>query len=320
MTIEENIILNRPNVKQSSLNTYLISLKNLRKKIDGKTELDDTEFLNDFDKISDILKDEKLTTQKNRITSILVALGADNKKNDSLIDKYQKKLKDLNDEYSAFLKTQKKTDTQEKNWLDYEDLVDIFNDVMKDVKRDKITKKEKLDVKEFDLLQQLLILRTYLDFPLRNDFADMKIIDSKEYKNLNDDDENNYLALLGKNKKVFILNDFKNKNRIGRKELQITPSLNKIINIWLKHNKSGWYLVKTDRKTPMNPNNITKFLNKIFMKKANKKIGSSLIRHIVISKIAEGTPTIKEEEEKQKEIENKFLHSGEMNKLYRKVD
>lgn len=320
MTIEENIILNRPNVKQSSLNTYLISLKNLRKKIDGKTELDDTEFLNDFDKISDILKDEKLTTQKNRITSILVALGANDKKNDSLIDKYQKKLKNLNDEYSAFLKTQKKTDTQEKNWLDYEDLVDIFNDVMKDVKRDKITKKEKLDVKEFDLLQQLVILRTYLDFPLRNDFADMKIIDSKEYKNLDSDDENNYLALLGKNKKVFILNDFKNKNRIGRKELQITPSLNKIINIWLKHNKSGWYLVKTDRKTPMNPNNITKFLNKIFMKKANKKIGSSLIRHIVISKITEGTPTIKEEEEKQKEIENKFLHSGEMNKLYRKVD
>jgi len=35
MTIEENIILNRPNIKQSSLNTYLVSLKNLRKKIDG---------------------------------------------------------------------------------------------------------------------------------------------------------------------------------------------------------------------------------------------------------------------------------------------
>lgn len=320
MSIEENIILNRPNIKQSSLNTYLVSLKNLRKKIDGITELDNTKFLNDFDKINNILKDEKLTTQKNRITSILVALSADNKKNESLIDKYQKKLKDLNDEYSSFLKTQKKTDTQEKNWLDYEDLVDIFNDVMKNVKKDKITKKEKLDVKEFDLLQQLVILRTYLDFPLRNDFADMKIIDSKEYKNLDSDDENNYLALLGKNKKVFILNDFKNKNRIGRKELQITPSLNKIINIWLKHNKSGWYLVKTDRKTPMNPNNITKFLNKIFMKKANKKIGSSLIRHIVISKLTEGQPTIKEEEQKQKEIENKFLHSGEMNKLYRKVD
>lgn len=320
MTIEENIILNRPNIKQSSLNTYLISLKNLRKKIDNKTELDNTDFLNDFDKINDILNNEKLTTKKNRITSILVALGADNKKNNKLIDKYQKKLKKLNDEYSAFLKTQKKTETQEKNWLDYEDLVNVYNDVMKDVKKDKITKKDKLNDKEFDLLQQVLILRTYLDFPLRNDFADMKIIDSKEYKKLDSDDENNYLALLPKNKKVFILNDFKNKNRIGKKELEITPSLNKIINIWLKHNNSGWYLIKTDRKTPMNPNNITKYLNKIFMKRANKKIGSSLIRHIVISKVTEGEPTIKEEELKQKKIENKFLHSSSMNKLYRKVD
>jgi hypothetical protein len=81
MTIEENIILNRPNIKQSSLNTYLISLKNLRKKIDNKTELNNTDFLNNFDKINDILNNEKLTTKKNRITSILVALGADNKKN-----------------------------------------------------------------------------------------------------------------------------------------------------------------------------------------------------------------------------------------------
>lgn len=320
MTIEENIILNRPNIKQCSLNTYLISLKNLRKKIDNKTELNNTDFLNDFDKINDILKNDKLTTKKNKITAILVALGADNKKNDKLIDKYQKKLKNLNDEYSAFLKTQKKTETQEKNWLDYEDLVDVYNDVMKDVKHNKITKKDKLNDKEFDLLQQVLILRTYLDFPLRNDFADMKIINSKEYEKLKSDDENNYLAILPKNKKVFILNDFKNKNKIGKKELQITPSLNKIINIWLKHNDSGWYLIKNDKKTPMNPNNITKYLNKIFMKRANKKIGSSLIRHIVISKVTEGEPTLKEEEEKQKKIENKFLHSSNMNKLYRKVD
>jgi len=184
MTIEESIILNRPNIKQCSLNTYLISLKNLRKKIDNKTELNNTNFLNDFDKINDILKNDKLTTKKNKITAILVALGADNKKNDKLIDKYQKKLKNLNDEYSAFLKTQKKTETQEKNWLDYEDLVDIYNDVMKDVKHNKITKKDKLNDKEFDLLQQVLILRTYLDFPLRNDFADMKIINSKEYEKL----------------------------------------------------------------------------------------------------------------------------------------
>lgn len=320
MAIEEAIVLKRPDIKQSSLKTYLVSLKCLRKNIDGKTELENTNFLQDYDLVMDSIKDMKITTKKNRITSILVALGSDLELNTKLIDKYQNKLKELNDQYSAFLKTQKKTDTQEKNWLEYNDLVEVYNNVMKDIKHNKITTKKQLNNADFDLLQQLVILRTYLDFPLRNDFADMKIIDHKEYKKLDDNDDQNYLAILPKNKKQFILNDFKNKKKIGRKRLDVTQSLNKLINLWLKHNTSGYYLVKTDRKTPMNPNNITKYLNKLFMKKTGKKIGSSLIRHIVISKITENEPTIEEEEEKEKAIENKFLHSKEMNKLYRKID
>ena len=319
MTIENNIILKRPNIKQSSLYTYMVSLKSLRKQIDKKTDMNSTDFLQNYDKVMESIKDMKITTKKNRITAILVALGSDTPINTDLIDKYQIKLKDLNDTYSAFLRTQKKTETQEKNWLNYDDLVSVYNNVMKNVKLEKIITKKELTDKEFNLFQQLVILRTYLDFPLRNDFADMKVINATEYAELKADDDNNYLAIFPKNKKKFILNDFKNKKIIGRKMLDITPSLNKVINQWLKYNTSRYYLVKTDRKTPMNPNNITKYLNKLFMKKTGKKIGSSLIRHIVISKLTENEPTIEEEEKKEKEIETKFLHSKEMNKLYRKI-
>lgn len=320
MTIEENIIINRPNIKQSSLKTYIISLKNLRKSIDNKSDLDNTDFLKDYDKIIENIKNMKITSKKNRITSILVALSSDNKIDNELIDKYQKLLKKLNDEYNIFLKTQKKTESQQKNWLDYEDLVMVFNEIMKNVKNNKITTKTTLNNEEFDLLQTLIILRTYLDYPLRNDFADMKIINIKEYKKLDNNDENNYLLLQNNNKKKFILNDFKNKKKIGKKILEITPSLNKLINIWLKYNKSGWFLVKKDRINPLNPNNITKYLNKIFYKRTGKKISSSLIRHIIISNLSKNEPTILEEEEKNNKIENKFLHSKTMNKLYRKID
>lgn len=320
MTIEENIILARPDMKQSSLYTYLVSLKNLNRLMDNNTNLDNTKFLQNYDKVmATINKETKITTKKNRLTAILVALGSDTNKNNDLIDKYQKKLKELNDEYNIFLKTQKKTDSQANNWLNHNELIQVFNEVMKDIKRDKINTKIELTDKEFDLLQQLLILRTYLDFPLRNDYADMKIIYSDDYNKLKDTDVDNYLAILPK-KKLFILNDYKNKKRIGRKIIEITSSLNKIINIILKHNKSGFFLVKKDRKTPMNPNNITKYLNKIFIKRSGKKISSSLIRHIIISKLSEGQPTILEEEKKNQEIEDKFLHSSNINKLYRKID
>lgn len=320
MTIEENIIIKRPNIKQSSLKTYIISLKNLRKSIDKKSDLDNTDFLKDYDKIIEILKDMKITTKKNRITSILVALSSDNEINKDLINKYQNLLKDLNDKYNEFLKTQKKTDSQQKNWLEYNDLVTIYNDIMKNIKNNKITTKKKLNDDEFDILQQCVILRTYLDYPLRNDYADMKIINVKEYKKLDKNDENNYLLIQNNNKKKFILNDFKNKNRIGKKIIDITPSLNKLINIWLKYNKSGWFLIKKDRITPLSPNNITKYLNRLFYKKTGKKISSSLIRHIIISELSKNEPTIKEEEENNEKIENKFFHSKNMNKLYRKID
>jgi len=320
MTIEENIIVSRPDMKKSSLSTYLVSLKNLHRLMYNSVELDNTKFIQDYDKVMGFLnKEEKITTKKNRLTAILVALGSDTKKNEDLINKYQKKLKELNDEYNIFLKTQKKTDSQANNWLNHSELIEVFNEVMKDIKMEKINTKTELNEKEFDLLQQCLILRTYLDFPLRNDYADMKIIYSDEYKKLKDTDVDNYLAILQK-KKLFILNDFKNKKRIGRKMIEITSSLNKIINIWLKHNKSGYFLVKKDRKTPMSPNGITKYLNKIFLKRSGKKISSSMIRHIVISKLSEGEPTILEEEKKNQAIEDKYLHSSAINKLYRKID
>jgi hypothetical protein len=51
-----------------------------------------------------------------------------------------------------------------------------------------------------------------------------------------------------------------------------------------------------------------------------KTISTSLLRHIVISFMRASDPTIKEQEKKEKEIEEKFMHSGSMNQRYRKID
>lgn len=323
MSLETQITKSRT-IKNSSLNTYLSSLKTLKKKIEPteNTTLTDTKFLHDYDKVINSIKDDKLTSKKNKLTSILVALNSDDPKNTELIDKYQKELKDLSDKYMVFLKQQKKTETQSKNWLSYDDLIKVINNVMSEVKLRQIMKKEELTNKEFDILQELLILRTYIAFPLRNDFADMKILSLKEYKKIDDTvkNNNNYMVLSPNNKKSFYINQFKNEKFLGAKILEIPQKLNRVINLWLKFNKSGFYLVKTDRKTPMNPNGITKFLNKIFIKYCKKKISTSMIRHIVISNMLKDEPTIQEKDEEKKEIENTFLHTKEMNDLYRKVD
>lgn len=318
------------NIKNASCNTYMSALKKIRKKIITDKPLNgeimDTDFLQDYDKVMKVVNEEKkITSKKNKLTAILVALNADNPKNTKLIDKYGNDLKSLSEKYLSFLKTQKKTETQEKNWIEYKDLIKIINKVMRQVKEKELTKKkegDELSNKEFDLLQQYVILRTYIEFPLRNDFADMRVMKNEDFEKLpkNETEKNNYLVVYSNTKKEFHINQFKNQKYIGSKVLNIPSPLNRVINLWLKHNKSGYYLVKTDRKTPMSPNGITKFLNKIFLKYTGKKISTSMIRHIVISKTLKGEKTIKQKEEEAKKIENKFFHSKNVNQLYRKVD
>ena len=318
-------IMKSRNIKHSSCKTYLTALKKINKKIDNNIELKDTNFLKDFNKVMKVVNEEnKITSKKNKLTAIIAALNSDDDKDTNLIDKYNNELKKLSDKYTAFLKTQKKTETQQKNWIDYDELIKLINKIMAEVKHREINKNKgdkELSNKDFDIIQQYLILRTYIDYPLRNDYADMKILKLKDYKKLdsNEKENNNFLVLLSGNKKQFHINQFKNKKFIGKKILDINPKLNKIINLWLRFNKSGYYLVKTDRKTPMTPNGITKFLNKIFLKHKGKKISSSMIRHIIISHDLKGQKTIKEKEEENKDIENKFFHSKGINELYRKV-
>lgn len=321
-------IMKSRNIKESSCKTYMSALRKLRNKINPgyENELSDTYFLQNYKKVMAIIDDEKkLTSKKNKLTAVLVALNTDKPKNTELIDKYGNKLKELTDEYMTFLNSQQKTETQKKNWISYDELITVVNKVYKEVKHRGINKIKKGDVisnKHFDLLQQYVILRTYITFPLRNDFADMKIYKAADFRKLTKDEKTkgNFLILLSNNKKQFRLNQYKNSRFLGSKKLDVQSPLNRTINIWLKVNTSGYYLVKTDRKRPMSPNDITKFLNKIFMKYTKKRIAASMIRHIVITNLLKDEKTIKEKEEQAKKIENMFLHSKSMNDHYRKID
>ena len=316
------LIKNSRDIKESSCLTYLSALKKIKKQVDGNIKLIDVKFLEDFNNIMNIInKEKKITSKKNKLTAVLVALNSDKEKYKDLIDKYGIKLKELGDKYMNFLKTQTKTETQKKNWIQYKELIYIINKIKNEIQDKNIIKKTKLDNDEFNTLQQYIVIRTYLDNPLRNDFANMKVIKKDDYDKLTYNNKNNYNYLVKNgNNKQFMINQFKNRKYMGPKILQIKPQLNKLINLWLKFNTSGWFFVQTDKQTPLSPNYITKILNRIFKKYANKKISSSLLRHIIISKALEGKPTIKQKEKEEKDIENKFFHNGMMNDLYRKID
>ena len=308
-TLEQDILKSRT-IKDISLKNYLSSIKQLCKKITGE-EYKNVDCLKNYDKVMSEINKMKETTKKNYLTAIIVALKAYPDKYKDEINKYSKVLKEVSEKYQNGLKNQTKTETQTKNWLSYEELINVKNDL-----KDKYKSNP-----SFENLQKYVMLLTYLNHPLRNDYADMKVLTNVFYKKLSPEEQEkyNYLIIYPKNKMKFFINQFKNKSRIGSKEIEITDKeLKRVINKWLKVNKSGWYFVKSDKTTPQTPNGTTKYLNQIF-KPYNKKISSSMIRHISISNDTKNDPTIKEQEEKEKKIENKYLHSGAINKTYRKI-
>lgn len=318
----------RPNISDGSIKTYMSSLRIMRKRLPKAEDTSDASFLLDYEKVMEaVAQDKKINTQKNRLTAIIVALSSQYKDRDALKEKYTADLKKLNEQYFAYLRTQKKTETQRKNWISYKQVIDIANDLTNSITKldlGKRARRSKLTKKEFDALQQYTMLRTYLVFPIRNDFADMRVVSKKRWDKIPEGTRGhvNYLILLPDNKKEFHINQFKNRRFIGAKILKVPPKLNRVLNTWLKFNKSGYLFVQLrDKSKPLTPNALTRYMNKIFAPRTGgKKISTSMLRHIIISHMLEGKQTLLEKDEEDKKIKNRFFHSSAVNQLYRKVD
>lgn len=309
----------KPKLKINSIQTYITNLYKICRELNNKSKKDcdlgDLSFLNNFDSVMKTIKDETLNTRKNRLIAIVVSLKAiDGDK--ELIEKYSEEMTKLAEESEERVKRQKLTDKQRDNWVSYEELIKLVEKLFDAIKKEDILKKEKLTRGEYTTLQDYILLRTYLTFTWRNDFADMKIIKTEK----EDNNKDNFLLLKKGMPDKFILNQYKTDSKYGKKTVKIPPSLAKVIKRFLKFNKSGYFLTLQDGIRPINSNGITKALNRLFEKHLGKTIGSSLLRHIVISHFRKNDPTIKQMQEKNKEIEDKFMHSASMNDQYRKID
>tara|TARA_R110001592_G_scaffold256307_1_gene520037 strand:+ start:1293 stop:2255 length:963 start_codon:yes stop_codon:yes gene_type:complete len=308
----------RPNLKINSINSYINSLKGICRHF-NKTEkkdcdLGDLKFLNKTSEVFDFIKDLPITTQKNKLNAIVVVLKAtDGDK--KTIDKYSQKVEELSSKYNAQQKKQEKSEKQESNWLEISDIKEMTNKMFEEVKEEKLNTKSKLTNKEYSQLQNYILIRFYLKFPFRNDFASMKVIKSKK-----DDNKKDNFILVRPESAYILLNDYKTVKNYGPKSYKLQPDLLKLTKLLLKHNDSGFLFTKYNRIEALNSNDLTKLLNRIFIKNTGKKISSSMLRHIQISEDREGQETIKELEEKKNKLEDKYMHSSSMNNLYRKIE
>jgi integrase len=293
-------------LSNSSINAYLSNLRNLNNGI-----IKNLNFLNKPDVILSKIEHLKDNTQKSYLIGICSVLN--------LFEKYKKlylKYFDLMKLKSSEIRkipSDKMSETQKDNWITYDDILNKYDELKKNVK---LFNKKNLNENQYNTLLQYVILSLYVLIPPRRnkDYILLNVV-----KNYNDslDNDYNYLDLTN-NKLIF--NKYKTAKSTGQQTITFDDDLKDAINTYLKYrlpltnskinNKLNVpFLIYFDTKPFYNKiNSITLILNKIF----NKKIGSSMIRHIFVS--YKNDDYIKD----QKKVSDLMAHSVNMNNQYYK--
>jgi integrase len=269
----------------SSINLYIRNLE----KLNNNEAFKNFNFLKKIEDINNKIDKYKDNTKRSYYISIVSSLSTEPKLK-KLYDKYYKYMMDVNNKIKQ-KPTEIKSESQQKNWIEWDEVKQIYNNLYEEVK--KLPKKIKNENQYNTLLNYVVLSLYVLTPPRRNtDYQKMNLIKGI---NITSKDRNYYNV----DENVFDFNIYKTSKTHGP-EIEDTPEeLKDVIHLYIKHHpliKGKKYdvpfLVYFDG-SPLNKiNSITYILNKIF----GRKIGSSMLRHIYLSyKYGDITDEMKED-------------------------
>lgn len=287
-------------VKKTTINKYVRNIMNLKKYLDYKD--DNLEFLKDTKSVLETLnnndRDYSIQTKNSYIVAVLQTIKAFKFEN-SLIDFYSSKVK----EYNAIIKSnylnQIKSKKQQINWVDWMTLIKFYLRYRKKVRRLKLTKRKTLSKIDFARVMNMVILSCYFSNyeenpPRRNIYASLHIHKLKKKENYEFVDKTkNYLLIKNSRTKYFLFNNYKTVKNYGSIRIKLNKELNNDVNLWLRFNKTPYFMPSKKLDRPMTTAEFTKRLKDIMYKGVGKNISSQMIRNILMSYIHKDTPKIK---------------------------
>lgn len=259
----------------TSMKMYEAQLRSFFKK--SKFSPDDDFLKNHKEVIAEIRSFyPSLHSIKNMLNAIII-YGRSIDYNEKWLAYYGVEIDKIATELKTQASTNQKTSTQTENWIDMAELDKILEDLRNDVPS-KIT-----NYKAYRILMRYLALLLQLKFPRRNDYVHMKIQSDGETI----DKSVNYAVIKQHHQKShFIFNNYKTFAKYGPQKfeipLNIYYTLKNYKSIILEQSPDGFIFIKKDG-TKMNTNEYTKFFLQFMNEKSGKNVGSTLLRHIIIS-------------------------------------
>jgi len=206
----------RPKLRDTSVNAYATSLKTLAP--EGGKNTQDLTFLKDTEEVLSKLEKYKPNTRKNHLNAAVVVLQESTDPEFVAAVKIYERFRDkYQEEYLDQVKTHQKTPSQEANWIEwpeYELMVKHLSDGVK--WRGEMTGKDKMRFQEY------LVALLHMNFPVRNDFANLVVVSMKQWKampTLEQTERNYYIH--GQNFHRFVLNQYKTSDKYGQRVLEV---------------------------------------------------------------------------------------------------
>jgi len=296
------------NLSESTINAYMRNLKLLNDKKPIKT----LSFLTRKDDIIKKINDRNPNTKRNyliTICSTLNQLSSNTKLYKYYYDELMRMNKMLKEQESSNIKT----DRQNDNWMEQDDINKILNERI--IEANEIYNK----YKQYDILPTKKLYNTFLETltlalyvlqpPRRNkDYILMKIINDEPK-----DDDDKTINYIDMKNGYFYFNNYKTsrtelKNGDSLK-IKINDELFDLIKKFTKFNSGSYLISNYDGDNYTESNFITKILNNIF-KNENKKISSTMLRHIFLS---DKFGNVSDEQQK---TAKEMSHSVDMQKQY----
>ena len=300
-------ILKMRDIKPNSLKAYMIILR----KLNDNKDIENLDFLKNTKRVLHFISDLAITTQRNYLAAILVALPV-LKEETKLLEFYKEQLEVLNVEYNSFIGSHEKSELQKLNWMTLKNLRKIYESYRKEIRKEKYNKKETLTSKESKFLNNYLVVSLYVLMPpIRLDFAPMSIIKSSK----DDDDKTNFLVNSSRNKKSFIINEYKSSKTYGKQVIQIPKELNTVLNLYLKFHKNTDSFLLNTRGKPLTSNALSKLITQAFGRYTNNIITLNLLRHIYITEKVQLT-----KDQDNTKIASAMQHSPATQQTYIKTD
>ncbi len=307
----------RPRISDKSIITYFTCVHNIGKYLTGEQlshKIEDFEFLLDVEGVLDYFdnKGHTQSTQRTKLGQLISVFEAWNALHDyefsSVQDEYGEVLETLimEKQHQQKIRPQQASARQAENWMNWDEIQALYGGLKKKLDYFNLPKDD-MNYDEKTLYEDYIILSLYVadeaNPPLRNDYANMRVIEGE------DEDDGKHNFIVNDDNMRFILNDYKTKKTYGKQVIEVGEQLRPIIHDHLHYNKTG-YLINDKTGNPISTNVLTQRLVKIFKTEAGKKVSTQLLRHAFI------THHLPPEERKRKELSAKMLHSPHTNMEY----